>query len=118
MVSQDIIFPLLPRNTSVDLKSGLDKVNQVQRLKKSSVVSEDESSELQHARVEERQRRQQGAKHDNPQQENAKQDESALTESTEQHEVQRSKPQSAHETTTEENVPETQIKGQNLDTYA
>lgn len=60
MASQDFIFPLLPRNTSVKLGTGLDRVVQLEKKQKiKGIAEDDEASETQHARIEERQKRQQ-----------------------------------------------------------
>lgn len=90
MASQDFIFPLLPRNTSVKLNTEIDRVVQLEKKQKIKEISEDDNaSETQHARIEERQKQQQ----------------------------QQSKQQSKQKKQDSKPDPDDH-KGQNLDTYA
>ncbi len=60
MASQDLIFPLLPRNTTVAVSSDLDKVTQLQKKPKiKGIAGDDAGDETQQARVEERQKQRQ-----------------------------------------------------------
>lgn len=59
-MSQDLIFPLLPRNTKVELGNDLERVKQLQKKQKiKGVRPEEDGGETQHARIEERQRKMQ-----------------------------------------------------------
>ncbi|CUS48585.1 MAG: hypothetical protein HLUCCO02_00865 [Idiomarinaceae bacterium HL-53] len=91
-MSQDLIFPLLPRNTKIDLNTDRDRVEQLQKKQKIKGVRPEEGGETQHARVEERNRQQQ---------------EQGRKEREQQSE------QEASDSSDEDGV-----KGQNLDTFA
>ncbi|TCZ92602.1 hypothetical protein EYQ95_00900 [Lysobacter sp. N42] len=58
-VSQDLIFPLLPRNTKIDLGNDLERVKQLQKKQRIKGVRPEEGGDTQHARIEERQRKMQ-----------------------------------------------------------
>lgn len=59
MASDDLIFPLLPRNTQVSLGGDRDRIRQLQKKQKAKLIAgDDEQDETQHARIEERQQRQ------------------------------------------------------------
>lgn len=100
MASQDLIFPLLPRNTAVPVTSELDKVTQLQKKQRLNAVASEEESEAQHARIQERQKQQQG-QHQQERQSNQQ----AATKTGEQ--IQTKRP-----------IDPDSTKGQNLDIFA
>ncbi|HLV47469.1 MAG TPA: hypothetical protein VKY35_00235 [Aliidiomarina sp.] len=107
MASQDLIFPLLPRNTTVAVNSELDKVTQLQKKPKiKGVSSEEEGDETQQARVQERQKRQQEERRKREQKEQQAEDAKPLT--AKQAELE----------SRERGVDPDSSKGQNLDTFA
>ncbi|RUO26180.1 hypothetical protein CWE09_05550 [Aliidiomarina minuta] len=55
MANQDILFPLLPRNTQVDMKSTYGRITRVQKKPRSPAVSDEEDfDDTQEARVRQR----------------------------------------------------------------
>ncbi|MCO4320188.1 hypothetical protein [Aliidiomarina quisquiliarum] len=104
MASQDLIFPLLPRNTTVAVSSDLDKVTQLQKKPKiKGVAGDDAGDETQQARVEERQKQRQ--------QERRQQEQSEAK-------GEASKQASADAEPRERPFDPDSSKGQNLDTFA
>lgn len=103
MASQDLIFPLLPRNTTVAVNSELDKVTQLQKKPKiKGVAADEDGDETQHARIEERNKQKQQER---------QQREQAEASSGEQADSSEQEPQ-------ERRVDPDSSKGQNLDTFA
>ncbi|RUO40580.1 hypothetical protein CWE15_07495 [Aliidiomarina taiwanensis] len=100
MASEDLIFPLLPRNTTVAVESGLDRVSQLQKKQKIKGVAGDEANDdTQQARIEERQRKQQEQR-----------------KKRQQGQQQSAEKESPDETDT--GIEGASNKGRNLDTYA
>lgn len=107
MASQDLIFPLIPRNTTVAVNSELDKVTQLQKKPKiKGVSSEEEGDETQQARVQERQKKQQEERRKREQAEQQAEGAKPLTA------------KEAAEQAKERVVDPDSSKGQNLDTFA
>lgn len=102
MASEDLIFPLLPRNTTVAVESGLDRVNQLQKKQKIKGVAGDEANDdTQQARIEERQRKQ----HEQRQKEQQSGEEASQEATVAQEEA-------------DAELDKSSTKGRNLDTYA
>lgn len=60
MANQDILFPLIPRNTQVDLKSTQGRIQRIEKRPRSPAVQDDEEfDDTQEARIEQRYRPQQ-----------------------------------------------------------
>lgn len=52
MANQDILFPLIPRNTQVDMKSAYGRITRIQKKPRSPAVSDEEDlDDTQEARV-------------------------------------------------------------------
>lgn len=106
MASQDLIFPLLPRNTTVAVNSDLDRVTELQKKQRiKSIAGDDAGDETQQARVEERQKRRQ--------EERRKKEQSEAEGKPEQQLLKEADEKSAERVIDPDNS-----KGQNLDTFA